>query len=266
MTLVPPDSALKLTNRATLLASFAALAAACATGAGTSRRVPPPERQAVTDSAASRRSEPPPPRATSGGPAASAATPPGVLEGRVVDGDTGEPIAAAQVVVGGTPVGALTDAAGRFRLAPLPPGPQVVQTRRIGFATESLPAVFAADSGYVAVVALRESDAALCVLYVTAPKLFTVRVRDVRTGLPPASGATLTATRTDGHVVSTSTPVPSSAGHLVLAAVDLTEAGTYTLVVRSPGYRAWQRAGVRNRSGSCGDVVPAIFDAWLLPR
>lgn len=60
--------------------------------------------------------------------ARSAAT----LVGRVAS-RMGRPVADLEVSVVGTPSHTLSDSAGRFRLHPVPPGPQVVQFRRIGF-------------------------------------------------------------------------------------------------------------------------------------
>ena len=60
-----------------------------------------------------------------------------VLTGRVVDSATSRPIANAQVAVVGTPLGALTNEAGRFTIAGVPAGTHTVRVDLIGFAPQS---------------------------------------------------------------------------------------------------------------------------------
>ncbi|MGH7719956.1 MAG: SusC/RagA family TonB-linked outer membrane protein, partial [Gemmatimonadaceae bacterium] len=62
----------------------------------------------------------------------------GVVEGTVVTGAAATPLAAAQVVVQGTTNGAVTDAAGRFRIANLTGSEVTLEVRRIGFRMESV--------------------------------------------------------------------------------------------------------------------------------
>ena len=57
----------------------------------------------------------------------------GVVEGVVLDAETGEGLAGANVRVAGTALGAATDADGRFRLADVPAGAQSVQASYVGY-------------------------------------------------------------------------------------------------------------------------------------
>ena len=57
----------------------------------------------------------------------------GKLTGLVVDAETGRPIEAAAVVVTGTTLGAITNAAGRYFIIQVSPGTYTVAARRLGF-------------------------------------------------------------------------------------------------------------------------------------
>ncbi|MEX1051378.1 MAG: TonB-dependent receptor, partial [Gemmatimonadales bacterium] len=57
----------------------------------------------------------------------------------VVRTDAGRPVAAAEARIEGTALVALTDSAGFYRLRSVPPGPQILLVRRIGFAPTRLP-------------------------------------------------------------------------------------------------------------------------------
>jgi TonB-linked SusC/RagA family outer membrane protein len=61
----------------------------------------------------------------------------GAVGGTVVAGAAATPIAGAQVIVQGTTNGAVTDAAGQFRISGLPGGQVTLEVRRIGFRMES---------------------------------------------------------------------------------------------------------------------------------
>lgn len=60
-----------------------------------------------------------------------------VITGRVVDSATSQPIQNAQVAVVGTPLGALTNAAGRFTIVGVPAGTHTVRASLIGFGPQS---------------------------------------------------------------------------------------------------------------------------------
>lgn len=66
--------------------------------------------------------------------------PPGLLEGRVLGSEDGQPVANARVYVAGTPLDLVTDAEGRFR-AELPAGEHALSVIASGFSTQTLNAV-----------------------------------------------------------------------------------------------------------------------------
>jgi len=66
---------------------------------------------------------------------------PSIIQGRVINKSTGEPLAGAHITFIGTRWGATTDASGRYHLEHLPPGNYAVQASMIGFANETLPNV-----------------------------------------------------------------------------------------------------------------------------
>jgi TonB-dependent starch-binding outer membrane protein SusC len=68
-----------------------------------------------------------------GAPALSAQVQTGTIRGRVTDAASGRPLADAQVVVGGTRLGALTTASGDFAIMAVPTGPRILSVRRIGY-------------------------------------------------------------------------------------------------------------------------------------
>ena len=58
----------------------------------------------------------------------------GIIRGRITDAATGAPVAAVQVRVEGTTIGAMTDAEGTYTITGVAPGARAVTTRRVGFA------------------------------------------------------------------------------------------------------------------------------------
>lgn len=57
----------------------------------------------------------------------------GILEGSVRDAETGVSLPGVNVLVEGTPLGAVTDASGRFRILDVPPGEVSVRFRIVGY-------------------------------------------------------------------------------------------------------------------------------------
>lgn len=92
----------------------------------------------------------------------------GSVEGRVFARDSGKGLTGASVNVLGTPIGATTDTAGRFKIENVPAGQQRVAVRRIGYATQSIPLVVDSGSTANAQVALAASPTALEELVVTS--------------------------------------------------------------------------------------------------
>jgi hypothetical protein len=62
-----------------------------------------------------------------------------IVTGRVTDATSGAPVANVEVTLEGTVIRTLTDAEGRYWLVNVPPGPQTVRTRRIGYASNRIP-------------------------------------------------------------------------------------------------------------------------------
>ena len=90
-------------------------------------------------------------------------SPRATITGRVVEAVTGRPLGAVAIAVEGVPLGSSSDSSGRYQLANVPPGPQVLQARRLGFALARVP-VTVPSSGSLAVdislaaVALRMTE------------------------------------------------------------------------------------------------------------
>ncbi len=63
---------------------------------------------------------------------------PAVIEGRIISGETGEPLERVHVFLSGTTRGTITNEAGRFRLARVSPGAYRLAISRIGYARTSL--------------------------------------------------------------------------------------------------------------------------------
>lgn len=99
-------------------------------------------------------------------PAAAQAT--GTINGRVTDGDNGQPVAAAQIIVAGTSLGRAAGDDGRFTLVGVPAGSRTVTVRRIGYAQQSR-TVTVVDGGTVTVdFVLEKSSVSLSGVVVTA--------------------------------------------------------------------------------------------------
>ncbi|MEM7787568.1 MAG: TonB-dependent receptor, partial [Bacteroidota bacterium] len=93
----------------------------------------------------------------------------GTLEGSVRDA-VGGPLPGATVQVADTPLGATTDADGRYRLVDVPVGEQTVEVRFVGYATARRLAVVEAGQTTVLDVTLREGGVGLDQVVVTADR------------------------------------------------------------------------------------------------
>ena len=213
--------------------------------------LPPPEAKVVAWSQA---------------PLASAQVPAGYLAGLIVDAESGLPLFKAQVHIASTTVGAMSDSTGRFRVR-LPSGVGAIRVRRIGYSTSATPIVAHTDSGYVMVAALRREPTILCTVttgYSGPRSAVVVSARDALTGLPLAAPVTVTVTDTafrDSFV----TTVDSSGR--IPRTIAPERPGTYEVTLRSESYRDWQRsASTSTVTGCAGELSPAVFQAWLVPR
>lgn len=75
----------------------------------------------------------------------------GRITGTVTDSASGRPIADVQVTVGGTRLGAVTDAQGKYSLGGVPTGPRIIDARRIGYVPSPPRTVTVPDGGTVTV-------------------------------------------------------------------------------------------------------------------
>jgi len=90
-----------------------------------------------------------------------------------------------------------------------------------------------------------------------------VSIFDASTGAPAATGATVIvhgAAFQDSVVLTREVP-PPQAPYMVFE--DRAGAGTYTVIVRKPGYQDWQQTNVVIRAGRCGVDSPAQVTARL---
>jgi hypothetical protein len=85
-----------------------------------------------------------------------------------VQTDVGRPVARAEVRIEGTRLLAMTDSAGRYRLAAVPAGPQVVLVRRLGFAPARIPVTVPTSGTLTVDAALAASALNLPDIIVTA--------------------------------------------------------------------------------------------------
>ena len=87
------------------------------------------------------------------------------MTGRVLDATTGAAVMQAVVTIEGAQVSAVSDTAGRYRLGGVPPGPQVLLARRIGYAPARVS--ITASAGAVIVQDIRMAGTVLRVPEIT---------------------------------------------------------------------------------------------------
>ena len=113
---------------------------------------------------------------------------PGAVEGTVASAATGAPVAGAVVHVEGTGLQAATDAAGRFRISPVPSGTHTLVARRLGLEAS-------ARSVQVAAGATARVDFRLAEERVVLPSLVVSATREARrVGETPATVGVVSAT------------------------------------------------------------------------
>ncbi len=91
----------------------------------------------------------------------------GTVSGRVVAGQTGQPVPTAQVMVVGTSVGALSDADGRFRIENVPVGNRQLRVVRIGYQGGVTPVTVTAGGQSTVELRMTETAIALDQIVVT---------------------------------------------------------------------------------------------------
>ena len=215
-------------------------------------------------------------------PVASASVPSGELAGVVLDAETGAPLAMVQVWRPSQALAVVSDSAGRFRI-PVPNAGETVRMMRIGYIPYRV-SVPRSDSGLIAVIALRPSPVITCTVsdgtafYEVDSKgrrrLITrverhpgvvVIARDALTARAPEGGITVTV-RDDTFADSAAAAAADTSDRIVVSAA-FERPGRYEVVVRSPGYRDWTGASVARTISECGgELRPAVFHAWLIPR
>jgi hypothetical protein len=204
----------------------------------------------------------------------------------VVDAETGRPIPLVQVgiVASGGPV--VTDSSGRFLLR-LPNAPVTVHVRRIGYDALTIPVTPREDSGSAAVFALRLAPVITC--YVTSgggaaiivgpngrqtyssvpPRVerhpgVVVTVRDALTGRAPPGVVAVTVR---DSTFSDSVVARSDADDRAVATAAPDRPGRYDVTVRSSGYHDWIGSASTRIASECGgELIPAVFHVWLIPR
>lgn len=91
-----------------------------------------------------------------------------VVTGHVTEAESGRPVADAAITIEGTTLRAVTDSAGRYRLAGAPPGPQVLAARRLGFAPARAPFSAPSTGTVILDIALATSSLRLPTVVTTA--------------------------------------------------------------------------------------------------
>lgn len=82
-----------------------------------------------------------------------------IIEGRVAIAPSGRAADAAELRIEGTALTTVTDTAGRYRIGPVPPGPQVLVVRKIGYAPARIPLTVPASGVVTQDVTLAASKA-----------------------------------------------------------------------------------------------------------
>jgi len=102
------------------------------------------------------------------GTAGAQERPGAVITGRVVVVSGNVPVAGVVVSVEGTLLQSISDSAGRYRLSGVPPGPQVLLARRIGYAPTRIPVTVPPTGNVVRDVAMAQHALELPEIQVTA--------------------------------------------------------------------------------------------------
>ena len=108
-------------------------------------------------------------------PTPAAAQETGTLVGTVLDAASRRPLEAVQVYIGGTGIGALTNAAGRFLLFNVPAGEQTLAADMVGYRSGSLTVTVSAGESVVADFGLDQTAIALDQIVVTGAGIATER-------------------------------------------------------------------------------------------
>src|SRR5688500_775726 len=148
------------------------------------------------------------------------------ITGRITEGQSGQPVAAVQVFIAGSGIGALSQANGRYLLLNVPAGTHTITAERIGYGSVSRQVAVAAGETVVADFTMSEAALDLDEIVVTgtagggrqrevgaavsrvgSEQLRLASVADIGSALQGrAAGLTMTGT----------SPQPGAAGRIVL--------------------------------------------------
>lgn len=133
-----------------------------------------------------------------GGAALAQGQPAAAITGRVTDAATGQPVAAAQVGLVGTTLGAQTNAEGQYTIRGAGAGPAVLRTLRVGYAEQRQPVTVAAGQATTVDFRLRAVAVSLNPVVTTA----TGQERRVEVGnaIAQVDAAEIVATRPVANV------------------------------------------------------------------
>ena len=162
------------------------------------------------------------------------------ITGRIIDQSNGQPLAAVQVSIPGTGVGALTQQNGRFLLLNVPVGTHTITAQRIGYRTQSAQVTVSAGATLVQDFTLPEEAVGLDEIVVTGTagggrqREVGASVSRVSSDLLESSGrmdlgAALQG-RASGLTMTAGSPQPGAAGRIVLRGSNSISATEHPLV------------------------------------
>lgn len=205
--------------------------------------------------------------------AASASTPAGEVDGLVVDGFWGEPLAGAQVISRdsahpGEAIGVITDADGHFTLKGIPRRSVLIQASLVGYRADTVR--LDGNSGQFVRFGLRRQAMRACGLIVLTdpaqkpPFAISVYARDARTGRAPIVPVTITLR--DGKFMESATvTMRDGDADSVLVGAAPGRDGVYDVEVTARSYRPWYLRRARPVVSDCDQVMGRGFPAWLIP-
>jgi hypothetical protein len=205
--------------------------------------------------------------------AASRTIPVGEVEGVVVDGYWGAPIAGAQVAFRnkedpGKSRGIITDANGHFHLTRLPHRPIAIRAQLIGYIADT--AHIEGESGHFIRFGLRRQGIRACGLVIVTgtppppPFAISVYARDSRTNAAPRVPVTIRLRDGAFKESATVSPRDEPEDSLLVGAARGRD-GVYDVEVTAPGYKPWYLKRVRPVVAACDEVLGRQFPAWLIP-
>lgn len=164
----------------------------------------------------------------------------GSVTGTVVDVETMQPLAGAQVFVPGTRLGTLVNSEGRFLIVGVPTGEQTVRVELIGYGSGEMTVTVPPDGSAVAEFQLQPQAVAMEELVVTG---YGTQRREDLTGavvgvsvdefvqVPPLDAASLVKGKIAGLVVNTTTGNPAANQEISLRGFGTFEASTNPLII-----------------------------------